>query len=248
MRRFFVPESTLREGSFELPADVVQHLQVLRLGVGDEVELLDGKGLVCTARLDSFERRRASVRVLARRQEEDSAFPVHLLQGLPKGDKLEFVLQKGVELGATRFTPVVAGRSVVRGGAPATRLQRWQRVVQEAARQSRRVHLPTLDPPSVLGDGLALVDAPLRLMLWEDGATPLRSVLPEKTPRSAAVLVGPEGGFSAEEAELARGAGFVPVHLGPRILRTETAGLAAVTLLQYLYGDLDQGVTPGGSI
>jgi len=247
MRRFFVPADTLREGPFELPVDVVQHLQVLRLGVGDKIELLDGKGLVCTARLEAFERRRVIVQVLDQRQEEESAFPVHLLQGLPKGDKLEFVLQKGVELGATRITPVVAGRSIARAGVSPTRLLRWQKVVQEAARQSRRVRLPTLDPPSVLGDGLALVDAPLRLMLWEDGATPLRSVLPEKKPRSAAVLVGPEGGFSAAEAEQAQGAGFVPVHLGPRILRTETAGLAAVTLLQYHYGDLDQGVTPGGS-
>jgi len=248
MRRFFVPGEALRESHLQLPADVVQHLQVLRLEVGSEIELLDGRGLVCRARLESLERRRAGVRILERREQSETALPVHLLQGLPKGDKLELVLQKGVELGATRFTPVIAGRSVARGGATASRLQRWQKVIQEAARQSGRAVLPHLDPPCPLSEGVALATAPLRLLLWEDGAVPLDSVLPAQAPSAVAVLVGPEGGFALEEVAQARAAGFRPVRLGPRILRTETAGLAVVTLMQYLYGDLTLKTSPGGEV
>jgi len=246
MRRFFLPPEALLGDEVSLPDEVLHHLRVLRLRLGAEVELLDGRGGVCTARLERLEKGRGTARVLKRRRADESAFPVHLLQGLPKGDKLELVLQKGVELGVSRFTPVVSGRSIPAASSSPARLQRWQRVVQEAARQSRRAVLSQFDPPCLLEEGLQMVEAPLRLMLWEEGAMPLRKVLPLKTPGAAAVLIGPEGGFSVEEAELAEGYGFVPVRLGPRVLRTETAGLAVATLLQYLYGDLDMVESGGG--
>jgi len=247
MRRFFLPPDALLGDEVALPDEVLQHLRVLRLRTGVEVELLDGRGLICAARLERLERDHGVARVLSRRQSGDSAFPVHLLQGLPKGDKLELVLQKGVELGVSRFTPVVSGRSIPSASSSPARLQRWQRVVQEAARQSRRPVLPKLDPPCLFDDGLQRVEAPLRLMLWEEGAMPLSSVLPPDPPAAAAVLIGPEGGFSAEEAGLAAQFGFVPVRLGPRVLRTETAGLAVAALLQYLYGDFDLVDSGGGA-
>jgi len=240
VRRFFVPAEILQGETVEFPQELLQHLHVLRLRGGAEIELLDGQGGINVVRIERLERREGSGQILARRQETDSAFPVQLLQSLPKGEKLELVLQKGVELGVSHFTPLLSGRSVSRGKASTSRHQRWQRVVQEAARQCRRPGIPRLDDVCSLEEGVRRCEAPLRLMLWEEGATPLSDVLPGTAPSSAAVLIGPEGGFAAEEVEVARAAGFVPVLLGPRILRTETAGLAAVTLLQYLYGDLNQ--------
>lgn len=239
MRRFFVAAELLQAEEVAFSQELLQHLHVLRLRDGAEIELLDGQGEICRVRIERLERRRGSGRILTRRHETDSAFPVQLLQALPKGEKLELVLQKGVELGVSRFTPLVSGRSVPRGKSSSTRHQRWLRVVQEAARQSRRPRIPQLDELCSLEEGLQQSEAPLRLMLWEEGAVPLQKVLPQTAPTAAAVLIGPEGGFAPEEVELARGAGFVPVLLGPRILRTETAGLAAATLLQYLYGDLN---------
>lgn len=241
MRRFFVPPSSLDGEQIALNGDVLRHMAVLRLQAGDEVLLLDGSGRVARCRIEILEKRHGVAHCLERWQESESALPLHLLQGSPKGDKLELVLQKGTELGITRFTPVLCGRSVAgRGKGGDSRRQRWQKVVVEAARQCRRPVLPQLEAATGLDEALANCREPLRLMLWEEGARPLAEVLPAERPEAVAVLVGPEGGFSAAEAGKAAAAGFLPVHLGPRILRTETAGLAIASILQYLYGDLAQ--------
>ncbi len=244
MRRFFIPPQNLHSDPVPLPEETAHHLAtVLRLSVGEELLLLDGDGRVCRCRIESLGRRAGSARVLECRQEAESAFPVRLLQGLPKGDKMDLVLQKGTELGVAAFAPVLAERSVP---APAAdrgekRRQRWERIIREAAQQSRRPCLPRLSPLVPLSEALAGCGEELRLLLWEEESRPLAEVLPAALPRDAAVLVGPEGGFSAAEVETARAAGFQPVGLGPRILRSETAGLAMAAVLQYLYGDLGRG-------
>lgn len=240
MRRFFVAAEVLAVERPVLPEEVVRHLTVLRLAAGEEILLLDGEGGVARCRLAALGKRSGEAEVLARWRENDTAFPVTLLQALPKGDKMELILQKGTELGVGGFVPVLTGRSVAQPGAERgeARRERWQRIVCEAARQCRRPCLPSLAAPQPLDAALAAVSAELRLMLWEEGSRPLSAVLPASPPASAAVLVGPEGGFSATEATQARRAGFVPVRIGPRILRTETAGFAAAAILQYLYGDL----------
>lgn len=250
MQRFFLPGEALAGDRVELDAETLHHLAtVLRLRPGAEVELLDGAGLICRCRLESFTRRHGTAAVLERRREEETGFPVRLLQGLPKGDKMDLVLQKGTELGIGRFVPILAGRSIA-GRAPdreEKRLQRWRRIIREAARQSRRPVLPAIEPPVSLEAGLAGCDEELRLLLWEEGERPLTEELTAITPASAAILVGPEGGFSSAEADAARAAGFVPVRVGPRILRTETAGLALAAVLQYLYGDLGTVAGPADS-
>lgn len=237
MRRFFVPPENLLGEEVLLPGETSHHLgSVLRLGPGEEVLLLDGLGTLCRCRIETLSRRQGTARVLERWHEEESAFPVRLVQALPKGDKLDLILQKGTELGVTAFVPVSAGRSIAR---PAEgRSERWERIVREAARQCRRPRLPIVAPPVPLTEALADCTEDLRLMLWEKESRPLADILPAAPPRNAAVLIGPEGGFSDQEAEAARGAGFVPVSIGPRILRTETAGFAVASILQYLYGDL----------
>lgn len=250
MHRFFVAPGSLDHELVPLAEEVLHHLgRVLRLRPGQEILLLDGSGQCCRCRLETLGTRTGTARVLERRQEAETAFSVRLLQALPKGDKFDLVLQKGTELGVTSFVPLLSARSIP--GLPAAReekrLVRWRRIIREAARQSRRFRLPTLLPLQGLEEALAGCREELRLMLWETGQRPLREVLTGSPPASAAILVGPEGGFPAAEAEAAVRAGFQPVGIGPRILRTETAGFAMAAILQYLYGDMGTtGPAPGG--
>ena len=245
LHRFFIPADALSGDRIEIGGEALHHLRtVLRLGPGSEVLLLDGAGNCCRALLETVGRERAVAAATARWRETEDLCPLRLLQALPKGDKFDLVLQKGTELGVTVFQPVLTGRAVAR---PETgRTGRWERIVREAARQSRRPGLPSLAPLLPLADALATVREPLRLVLWEAGARPLAEVLPTARPEGVAVLVGPEGGFSADEIAQVVVAGFLPVHLGPRILRTETAGLAITAILQYLFGDWARaGGAPG---
>jgi 16S rRNA (uracil1498-N3)-methyltransferase len=241
MRRFFVPPDSLVRDIVTLSGETLHHLAVvLCLSSGDEILLLDGRGTLCHCRLTALNKDTGEAQVVRRWQEEETACPIHLLQGLPKGDKLELILQKGTELGIGSFSPLHTERSVPRPGGKreVQKQERWQKIVREAARQSCRSRLPHLQPVCTLKEALDRCEEELRLMLWEDGSRPLAEVLPADSPRSTALLVGPEGGFSPDEAALARSAGFIPVRIGPRIMRTETAGFAAAAILQYRYGDL----------
>ncbi len=240
--RFFVPAGSLAGATATIGGEPLHHLRtVLRLGPGAEVLLCDGEGATCRVRLDTLGREQGTATVLARWQEAERCCPLRLLQGLPKGDKLELVLQKGTELGVTVFQPVLCARSLARPDG--RRGERWQRIADEAARQSRRPCLPRVEAPGTLADALARVSEPLRLVLWEESGRPLNAALPAQPPAGVALLVGPEGGLTAAEVAAAEAAGFVAVHLGPRILRTETAGLAVAAVLEYLYGDW--GCAPG---
>lgn len=240
--RFFVPAGSLAGETALIGGETLHHLRtVLRLAPGAEVLLCDGEGTLCRVRLDTLGREQGTATVLERWREEERCCPLRLLQGLPKGDKFELVLQKGTELGIGIFQPVLCARSVARPDG--RRGERWQRIADEAARQSRRPCLPRVEAPQALADALARVSEPLRLVLWEEGTRPLRAVLPEQAPAGVALLVGPEGGLTAAEVAAAEAAGFMAVHLGPRILRTETASLAVAAVLEYLYGDW--GCAPG---
>lgn len=239
MHRFFVPAETLAGDDIALPEEIIHHLStVLRRPVGEEILLLDGQGTICHCRLTAAARRTGTARVLARWQEPETAFPITLLQAVPKGDKMDLVLQKGTELGISAFVPVLTGRTLIPSAQGETRLRRWERIVREAARQCRRPLLPRISAPLPLIEALSRCTQPLRLVLWEAERRPLSAALPPSPPAAAAILVGPEGGFSPDEIAAAQGAGFHSVAFGPRILRSETAGFAMASILQYLYGDL----------
>ncbi len=242
MHRFFVPPEAPVNDVVILPDDVVHHLRtVLRLSINDELLLLDGRGAVFRCRLATLEKTNATARILARWTEPESAFPIQLIQSLPKGDKMDLILQKGTELGIGIFSPTLTERGIGRikdERQSNNRRQRWEKIIREAARQSRRPILPQLHEVRLLAQVLDTCTAELRLMLWEAETLPLQRALPAGRPASAALLVGPEGGFSKTEAELARHYGFQPVSLGPRILRSETAGFAVASILQYIYGDM----------
>ena len=241
MRCFYLPEPDLCSGTtIRLPNELVKHLQtVLRLQPGDTIQLFNGVGQVATSIL----RENSEVEIQDVVDYPPPLCSLTLIQGLPKGDKLELILQKGTELGVNKFFLTTMERSVgiLKSDRKQKRLERWQKIVQEAARQSKQYHLPQLVADTSLTKVLSTVEADLKLLLWEESAESLANVLPRLAPQRIAVVVGPEGGISQQEADQAKAEGYQAVSLGPRILRTETAGLAIMAILQYLYGDLASG-------
>lgn len=238
MRNFYLPGCAREVGSqFELPIELQRHVvKVLRYAPGAHLQLFDGAGTIAEIRL--LEEGRAEIVDL-----DITPAPscqLNLIQGLPKGDKLELVLQKGTELGVNHFSVVEMERSVSRMKSERSdkRSGRWRKIVQEAARQCRQPYLPKLELEQSYEQAVTQSRSDEKLLLWEEGGLSLTDVLPDSPVRSLTVIVGPEGGISPEEVRVAEGAGYKAVGLGPRILRTETAGLAIMSVLQYLYGDL----------
>jgi 16S rRNA (uracil1498-N3)-methyltransferase len=238
--RFFVPATSLQNDRIVIEGEPHHHLRnVLRIKPGSKITLLDGLGQCCEVLLEQLHAGHATARVIRRWQAEDRLLSITLMQALPKGDKFDLVLQKGTELGVNCFQPVETAHAIphLNQAKQTKRQHRWQRIVREAARQSRRCFLPEVQPLQKLSGVVADASSELKLVLWESGAVPLAKALPQNPPADVSLLVGPEGGFSVAEIEVITATGFQAVHLGPRILRTETAGLAATSILQYLYGD-----------
>ena len=243
-RRFFVEPAAIGPEHIELSGEVLHHIvRVLRLVPGDEILLLDGTGRNLRCALDSASGGTGRATILEQWVAQEYGLAIQLIQALPKGEKFDLILQKGTELGISRFTPVSTERCVQQVDVKRSdkKQQRWQRIIAEAARQSRRQILPVCDPVLPLAESLKGCRQQLKLLLWEEESRPLADCLPVEPPASAAILVGPEGGISRSEVALALAAGFLPVSLGPRILRTETAGFAVTAVLEYLYGDFGGG-------
>ncbi len=217
-------------------------LHVLRLGTGASLEVFDGSGRAYDARVVAVEE--DGVRLaLGEMRRAPASRAVHILQGLPKGDKLEWVLQKGTELGATAFHPVATARSVVKlePRRAEERTLRWRKIVEEAARQCQRNDVPAVHPPqSLLEAARALAPGTLLLVLdEEESAVALGEAFRASAPGTpVALVVGPEGGLDREEAGALQALGGRCVTLGRRILRTETAALAALVVMAHLDGEL----------
>lgn len=225
-----------------LPEDSSLHLlRVLRLGPGDAVTLFNGDGHDYAARLLSAAKRGAEVEVLSRQPvARESPLRITLAQGLARGEKMDLVLQKATELGVAAFAPVLTERTEVKLDAERAgkRLAHWNGILAAACEQSGRAVVPQLSEPVPLAQYAAAEAAPLRLALDPNGERGLRTL--DLVPGQAiALVVGPEGGLSERDLATLRVAGFQGLRLGPRVLRTETAGLAAVAALQALYGDMD---------
>ena len=171
----------------------------------------------------------------------ESPLRLALAQGLPRADKMDAIVRMATELGATRIDPLLTARAVARPDAARGRGRRlrWERIAREAAKQCGRAVVPAIGEPRALADWLAARPAGgLLVCLWEGEARPLAAQLPAEAPSEATLLVGPEGGLTAEEVAMLRAAGALVAGLGPRILRTETAGPVGLALLQARYGDL----------
>jgi 16S rRNA (uracil1498-N3)-methyltransferase len=239
VQRFFVPLwLDLTPGAtVDLPLDVVHQAgHVLRLRPGDRVILLDGAGREAEVVLTTFSRKQIGGQVLDCRPAPPPPSPhVTLYQAVLKGDHFAWVLQKATELGVGAIVPVVTERTVVPfdEAAEVTKHARWERIVREAAEQSRRGTLPTLHAPLRWSDACrAMTRTEAVLLPWEEATTPLPAALaPIRAAAHVALAIGPEGGFSPAEMAVARAAGLTPVSLGPRILRAETAALACCALL-----------------
>jgi 16S rRNA (uracil1498-N3)-methyltransferase len=248
--RLFVPPALIAAAGAQLHLTDEPHRylsRVLRLRGGDEVTLFDGAGTEIEAQVVASDAGTTLLALGARRTIAPAGPPVVLLQAIPKGERMDLLVQKTTELGISRICPVVTARTVVQPGAGKNRLARWRTIAQEAARQCGRADLPIIDEPRSLASALHELPAGARLMAWEQGtarATPLRKALAGSEP-AVTLLVGAEGGFTAEEAEAAVAAGFSLVGLGPRILRSETAAIVAVALVQAALGALDAGPPPG---
>jgi 16S rRNA (uracil1498-N3)-methyltransferase len=223
-----------------------RHLsRVLRLTAGDLVVAVDGRGREWSVRLTEVTARTAAGLVLAERT-SDGESPLHLTlaQGVPKADKMDLIVRMVTELGAAAVRPLVVERTVARAADDRwrSRHERWQRIAREAAKQCGRAVVPAVSPPVPLSAWLAEpADRGLMVCLWEGERAPLADRLPAVPVRRATLVVGPEGGLAEPEVARLAEAGAVLAGLGPRILRTETAGLVAIALLQARYGDLGAG-------
>jgi 16S rRNA (uracil1498-N3)-methyltransferase len=238
MPRIFIDPRSIAGDRVHLGAGDAQYLtRVMRLGRGDTVELLDGTGEGLRCEIEEAHREGLTARVLDRFLVPEPPIPITLYQALPKGDKLELIIQKATELGVARIVPVPATRSVVqlKGDRAETKVVRWQKIAQEAAEQCERGKVPVVDVPQPLKD-LQLADGTLGLVLSERVVSPsLPQALPEQAPLAIALFVGPEGGWTPEELATMRERGAIEVSLGNRILRTETAGLAALAMVMAAY-------------
>lgn len=244
-RRFFIEGEPLEPGERLVTGKRAHHMtRVLRLGVGEPVVLFDGRGSEFHAEILEVGRRLIRFKVSAgKRVDRESPLKLMLALGLPRPTIMDLIVQKVTELGVNEIVPLRTERAQrwLAGDKDLTRIKRWGRIAQEAARQSGRNMVPRIWPltdfPQLLQQ---TVDTEIKLFCWEEEEKEnLRQVFEVKgRVRQACVLIGPEGGFSAKEAEEAASAGFRSISLGRRILRTETAAIVVIGLIQYELGDL----------
>lgn len=239
LRRVFVPPERVLGRRVLLDAPLVRHLRaVLRLAPGDEFSATDGTGANYRARVEELGRAAGHAAILERTEPPcESSLTTLLAQAVPKGDRFELVLEKAVELGVSAVVPLLS-RNTVR--TPRSDATRWRRIVEGAVAQSGRTVLPQLHTPCSFEELIGgRPSAAVRILLWEKADTGMHTLLAgHAAPRSVLVAVGPEGGWSGEEAQQAQAAGFIAARLGPRILRAETAGIAAIAVIQNRWGDL----------
>ncbi|MBC8749682.1 16S rRNA (uracil1498-N3)-methyltransferase [Paraburkholderia sp. WC7.3g] len=244
MPRFLVDTPLYPDDVIALPDDVVRHVAVLRLQPGDSLVLFNGQGGEYSAELVEVERRSARVKIGEfRAVEVEPPYRLMLAQGIAGGDKMDWLIEKAVELGASGFAPLTTARCVVRltGERAQRRQQHWQGVVRASCEQCGRNRLPEVMPVRELGawlDTLPREPAPdeLRLLL-SPRANIGFAALPDAPPHGGVtLLIGPEGGLSADEEAAAVEQGFTAVGLGPRVLRTETAGIAVLAALAARWG------------
>jgi len=254
MHRFFIPADWVQEDRVTLEGSLVHQMShVLRLTTDDRIIVLDDSGWEQEVALVHFGPDRILGHVVEKRLSQgEPRTKISLYQSVLKGQRFEFVLQKGTELGIVEFVPVIAARCIMSSLDDVGRkAERWQRIILEAAEQAGRGRLPRLRSALMFSRACSRAkrQGGLSLIPWEEEhQTPLRQVIKSPSgdgthiharPFSINLLIGPEGGFSQEEIQIALGYDLIPVSLGPRTLRAETAGLAAVSAILYELGDMD---------
>ena len=263
MRRFFVEAESIKKNQVTIKGSEARHIaQVLRLGEKDKIKVFTGTRREYLTEIIQVSKKEVIGRILKEsRLDTEPSIEITLLQGLPKSDKMDFIVQKVTELGVKRIIPVITQRTIVRLDKEKAekRRNRWQRIALEAAKQSGRAIIPEVRKVIPFIQALNNLNREnLNLIPWEEEtSTSLKEVLkpitdhpsPEGSGQDLSranargrspitVFIGPEGGFTPEEVRIAREKGVLPVSLGPRLLRTETAGLVTLAMILYELGDL----------
>ena len=239
--RFYCPVTLPTSGLFELPPAAAHHaLRVLRLRVNDPVQIFNHEGQACDAAINNISGKRVDLNILRTCPAQHPApLRIVLAQAMTSSEKMDWIVQKATELGAARVQPVQTQRSVAKLSPERAekRTEHWRGVVIAACEQSVRNDLMQVHAPLELSHWLATMKTAegSKFILLPDGATSLHAQ--SKPQGHVTLLIGPEGGFSPDEALMAKQAGFAPVLLGPRVLRTETAAMAGITALQTLWGE-----------
>lgn len=258
MRRFFIEEDNITGNRVIIKGEEARHIaQVLRIKEKDKIKVFTGKGREYLIKITKASKREVIGDILKETElKTEPMVPITLVQGLPKKDKMDFIVQKATELGVKKVIPIITQRTIVkldRERAKARQV-RWQRIALEAAKQSGRVIIPKVDQVTTFIQSLDIMNKEnLNLIPWEEEeTTSLKEVLkPFTVHRSftplegetsltgpVTIFIGPEGGFTPDEVKQAKERGAIPVSLGPRLLRTETAGLVTLALILYELGDL----------
>ncbi len=238
--RFFISPDQVNGRSVTLTGDDVRHIAtVLRMKPGEELVLCDGAGTDYRIRIASIDRTSVTAEITDRIPRQILKPRVTLGQGIPKADKMDWIMQKATELGVASIIPLMTERTVVKVRDEQKRAARWQRICREAAMQSDRPDIPLVGPIrqfEAYVRSLSRKEETLLLLPWEEAGLPVKNVLrSDAVPEEIVVLIGPEGGFSRVEAESARDRGFHAVRIGPNIMRTETAAIAVLSMIGYEY-------------
>lgn len=237
--RFYDDQPLANQTEISLSEAVIQHVcRALRMRPGDQIILFNGDGYEYLAELSEVAKRSATARIIGTdKPARISPLKITIGQSVSRGERMDYAVQKTTELGLNSMTPLFSERCEVRlnNERQEKRRQHWQQVAISACEQSLRCDVPDIAAPQQLSDWIKTVDADLKLVLHHHSEQPLGQYQP---PGSVALLVGPEGGLSEAEVALALEQGFKPVTFGPRVFRTETAPVAALSVLQYLWGDL----------
>ena len=245
MSVFFVPPQCVTPSTISITDDLLIHIKdSLRIAIGETLWFGDGHGTRYHAKITDVSKRAVTGHILKTVQEPPRRTPRLILgQSLLKGEKMDWVIQKATELGVDELIPIESRHSVVQLKADRVdhQLARWQRIALEAAQQSEQWHVPTIVPPrslAVLLTGLATGTITLMLAERREGKSLQKVDLPEDVTNSVLILIGPEGGWSKEEVQIAEQTGVEPIALGQHILRAETAAIAAISILQSRLGKL----------
>jgi len=245
MHRFFVNHENIYPDHILIKSEDVKHIKnVLRLKPGDEVVICDGDGTDYSAVITGYEVDGVAASIVkASKSQSEPVINVTLFQGIPKSDKMDFIIQKSVELGVKRIVPLITERTVVRlkdKREVGKKTERWNRISLEAAKQSGRGRIPQVAEPVEFCSAMELCrNMDFSVIPYENCKEPgLKEHLQNCNGKNIAVIIGPEGGFTNHEIEQALLSGIMPVTLGPRILRTETAALAVMAILMYEKGEM----------
>jgi 16S rRNA (uracil1498-N3)-methyltransferase len=241
MPRFYCAQALSIGAIIDLPDHVAHHIQVLRLGIDAHITLFNGEGGEFTATVSQIEKKRVTAEIKAfSPREAELPYAVTLAQALPEASKMDEIVQKAVELGVTAIQPLAAQRCVVRltNERANKKFAHWQGIIIAAAEQSGRNRLPNLAEPANFDDWISQRDLHRRILLSPRAEQSLSDWARHHPPQAVTLLIGPEGGFTEKEETLASAQGALTLSIGTRILRTETAGMAALAAINAVWGEM----------